>query len=187
MIEIVLGAIVIAIWIAFVLWGVGAIALSAMRKPAKDAAQSCVAGLFAGGALAAGVILFMKNQLPFDVAGLGFVLAAGGGLWIWVLGRAFLKPDAKLNPEALQHILDKMIRRDLVTVLVPIVEPSFTLMCPVRYVKVQATATQDEIMTELLTGRPIEPGIQLTLDRSFRLRNDDEVQKFKNASREQKK
>ena len=96
------------------------------------------------------------------------------------------KSDARLQAEALD-ILTQMVRRDLLTVSVYITDPSVVLEVPVREAIVarSRTATQKEIVRELLSGEPIKkkrgPGIELLLNRQFRLATDDEARQLRDA------
>ena len=84
------------------------------------------------------------------------------------------KSDEKLQAEALD-VLTEMIRWDLLTVTVSITDPSVSLSCRVQEAALayRRTATQKEIIRELLTGEPIKkkggPGIELSLSQKFRL------------------
>ena len=78
--EIVLGALFLIVWALLILWKIARVAISAWLG--KD--QGVAIGLLAGAALASGIVLFLKNSLPLDTLGLGFVLAATGTLILWV-------------------------------------------------------------------------------------------------------
>jgi hypothetical protein len=80
--EVLLGVLVLTAWAAAVLWGLGQTALSARKGHEWDRAY--LTGVVVGCALGAGVALAIKDILPFDAFGLGFLLAAGGGFAIWV-------------------------------------------------------------------------------------------------------
>ena len=83
-----------------------------------------------------------------------------------------------------------MIRRDLLTVPIWITDPSASLSVRVREAIIanSRSATQKEIIRELLTGEPIKkkggPGIELLLNQQFRLPTDDEAQQLRDAMRE---
>jgi hypothetical protein len=83
--ETLLGAILIAAWAAVVLRGLARTALAARTGGKWERAY--LAGLAVGCAFAMGVVLSIKNSLPLDTFGLGFVLSAGAGFAIWVFGR----------------------------------------------------------------------------------------------------
>ena len=77
--ETFLGAILIAAWAAVVLRGLERTALAARKGRKWERAY--LVGLTVGAAFGAGMVLSIKNSLP------GFLLAAGAGFAIWVLGR----------------------------------------------------------------------------------------------------
>lgn len=79
------GSAVLIAWTAAVLWGLGRTALSARKGQVWH--QAYLVGLVVGCALGAGMMLAIKNSLPFDTFGAGFLLAAGSGLAIWAFGR----------------------------------------------------------------------------------------------------
>jgi hypothetical protein len=56
-------------------------------------------------------------------------------------------------------------------------DPSVSVSCQVREARAPVSATQKEILRELLTHEPIKsgPGIQLILDRHFRLLAEEEA------------
>lgn len=80
----ILGGIVLAAWAAFVLWGLIEIARSATRRE-QWPPSFYVVGLIGACAIGAGSVMTLRAMLP-DVFGLGFLLAAGGGLAIWGVG-----------------------------------------------------------------------------------------------------
>jgi hypothetical protein len=96
------------------------------------------------------------------------------------------KSDEKLQAEALD-ILTEMIRRDFLSVSVYITDPSCVLSCRVREAIVanSRSATQKEIVRELLTGESIKkkggPGIELLLNQQFRLPSEDEAQRLRDS------
>jgi hypothetical protein len=83
--DILLGVILLAAWAAVVLRGLARAALMA-RKGGKWE-RAYLVGLGVGCALGIGVLLSVKNTLPLDTFGLGFLLAAGAGFAIWEFGR----------------------------------------------------------------------------------------------------
>jgi hypothetical protein len=91
------------------------------------------------------------------------------------------KSDEKLQAEALD-ILTEMIRRNLLTVSAFIDDPPVSFSCRVREAIITGSrsATQKEIIRELLTGEPIKrkggPGIELLLNQNFRLPPEQEAQ-----------
>jgi hypothetical protein len=173
-VNVIFGSIILAACAALVLWGLGHTTLSAIRG--HTWASNDLAGLAVGCAFGVGLMLFFKNSLPFDLAGAGFVLAAVSGLAIWALGREARKSDDTLQTRALD-ILNEFIRMDLLTVSVSIRDPSTNVSCQVREARAPITATKVEIYRELLTGEPIKggPGIELVLNRQFRLLADEEA------------
>jgi hypothetical protein len=86
MTEEILGGIVLVVWAAFVLWGIVEIARSATRRE-QWPPNFYVVGLIGACAIGAGSVMTLRAMLP-DVFGLGFLLAAGGGLAIWGVGYA---------------------------------------------------------------------------------------------------
>jgi hypothetical protein len=78
--EIVLGTLFLIAWALLILWMTSRVAISAWIG--KE--QGVAIGLLAGAALASGIVLFLKNSLPLDTLGLGFVLAATVTLILWV-------------------------------------------------------------------------------------------------------
>jgi len=127
--EVVLGAALLIAWAVLFFWGAARVAISAWRGSDLDSGRA--SGFIAGTALAAGIILFSKNSLPFDMIGVGFVLAALGGFSVWAMGRAtgaLVGPPEKLQAEALD-ILTEMIRRNLLTASVSISDPACSLSC----------------------------------------------------------
>jgi hypothetical protein len=84
-IETIGGIAVVTAWAAAVLWGLGQSALSARKGQKWE--QAYLAGVVIGCALGAGMMLSVKNELPFDTSGAGFVLALVSGFAIWVFGR----------------------------------------------------------------------------------------------------
>lgn len=84
--EIVCGGIVLAAWAAFVLWGIVEIARSAIRRERLPPSYYVV-GIIGAFAIGAGLLMMLGTMLP-DWFGLGFLLAAGGGLAIWRVGYA---------------------------------------------------------------------------------------------------
>jgi hypothetical protein len=83
--ETFLGVILIAGWAAVVLRGLARTILAA-RKGRKWQ-QAYLVGSGVGCALGVGVMLSIKNSLPLDTFGPGFLLAAGAGFAIWAFGR----------------------------------------------------------------------------------------------------
>jgi hypothetical protein len=81
-IGVIFGALILLAWAGFLFWILGATAVWAIREPSGRAA-SCAAGLLGGCLLGVGVVLAVKNSLPSDTIGLGYVLAIVGTLWIW--------------------------------------------------------------------------------------------------------
>ena len=77
----ILGGIVLAAWAVFVLWGIVEIVRSAIRRDQWPPSFYAV-GLIGACAIGAGSVMTLRAMLP-DVFGLGFLLAAGGGLAIW--------------------------------------------------------------------------------------------------------
>jgi hypothetical protein len=86
MTEEILGGIVLAAWAALVLWGIVEMARSAARRE-QWPPSFYVVGLIGACAIGAGSVMTLRAMLP-DVFGLGFLLAAGGGLAIWGVGYA---------------------------------------------------------------------------------------------------
>lgn len=84
MTEEILVGIVLAVWAAFVLWGIVEIARSATRRE-QWPPSFYVVGLIGACATGAGLVMTLRTMLP-DVFGLGFLLAVGGGLAIWSVG-----------------------------------------------------------------------------------------------------
>jgi hypothetical protein len=172
--NVIFGSIILAAWAALVLWGLGQTTLSAIRGHMW--ASNYLAGLAVGCVFGVGLVLFFKNSLPFDLIGAGFVLGAVGGLAIWAMGREARKLNDTLQTRALD-ILNEFIRVDLLTVSVSIRDPSTNVSCQVREARAPVRATKVEIYGELLTGKPIKggPGIELILNRQFRLLADEEA------------
>jgi hypothetical protein len=84
MTEAMLGGMVLAAWAAFVVWAIVEIARSATRR--KQWPPSLyVVGLIGAFAIGAGLVMTLRTMLP-DVFGLGFLLAASGGLAICGVG-----------------------------------------------------------------------------------------------------
>jgi hypothetical protein len=83
--ETLLGTILIAAWAAVVLRGLARTAIAARKGGQWQRAY--LVGLGVGCALGVGVVLSIKNSLPFDSFGLSFLLAAGAGFAIWAFGR----------------------------------------------------------------------------------------------------
>jgi hypothetical protein len=67
-----------------VLWGIVEIVRSAIRRDQWPPSFYAV-GLIGACAIGAGSVMTLRAMLP-DVFGLGFLLAAGGGLAIWGVG-----------------------------------------------------------------------------------------------------
>jgi hypothetical protein len=84
--DTILGVILIAAWAAVVLQGLARTVLAA-RKGRKWE-QSYLVGLGVGYAFGIGMVLSIKNSLPVDTFGLGFLLAAGAGFATWAFGRS---------------------------------------------------------------------------------------------------
>jgi hypothetical protein len=124
-------------------------------------ASNYIAGLIVGCALGVGLVLFVKNSLPFDLIGVGFVLALCGTLFNWAVVYEARKSSDTLQTRAL-GILKELIRKDLLTVSISIKEPPTSLSCPVQ---------------KALTSVPINgrPGIELLLNRQFKLLADEET------------
>ena len=83
--ETLLGAALIATWAAVVLRGLERTAVAARKGRKWERAY--LVGLGIGCALGVGVVLSVKNSLPLDTFGLGFLLAAGAGFAIWTFDR----------------------------------------------------------------------------------------------------
>ena len=83
--DILLGVILLAAWAAVVLRGLARTALKARKGDKWERAY--LVGLGVGCALGVGVVLSIKNSLPLDTIGLGFLLAAGAGFGVWEFGR----------------------------------------------------------------------------------------------------
>src|SRR5258708_33299141 len=77
----ILGGIVLAAWAVFVLWGIVEIVRSAIRRDQWPPSFYAV-GLIGACAIGGGSVMTLRAMLP-DVFGLGFLLAAGGGLAMW--------------------------------------------------------------------------------------------------------
>ena len=75
----------LAAWAAVVLRGLERTAAAARKGRKWERAY--LVGLGVGCAFEVGVVLSMKNSLPLDTFGLGFLLAAGAGFAIWAFGR----------------------------------------------------------------------------------------------------
>jgi hypothetical protein len=86
------------------------------------------------------------------------------------------KSDEKLQTEAMD-ILTEMIRRELLSVSVATDLP-ISVRCPVRDAIFCREGTATEVLREKLGGEPVKrvPGIDLILDRSFRLPATEEAQ-----------
>jgi hypothetical protein len=81
-----LGVILIAAWAAVVLRALARTALAARTGRKRE--QSYLVGLAIGCAFGIGMVLSIKNSLPVDTFGLGFLVAAGAGFAIWAFGRS---------------------------------------------------------------------------------------------------
>lgn len=115
-----IGGTIILAWAAFVVWGLGQTTLAAIRG--QKGASNYLAGLVVGCAPGVGVVFFVKNGLPFDLVGVGFVLALFGTLFNSAIGYNRRRSDETLQTRTLD-ILNEFIRKDLVTVSVLIDEP----------------------------------------------------------------
>jgi hypothetical protein len=67
-----------------ILWGCSKFAISAGRGVERRTAL----GLLSGVAIGAGIVLLVKDSLPFDTLGTGFVLAVIGSLFLWALAQS---------------------------------------------------------------------------------------------------
>jgi hypothetical protein len=88
-VETFLGAMLIAAWAAVVLRGLERTALAARKGRKWDRAY--LVGLSVGSAFGVGIMLSIKNSLP------GFLLAAGAGFAIWVIGRRGSEGKKKIS------------------------------------------------------------------------------------------
>ena len=84
--EFALGIVGVATWCSLVLWGMARIAISVWRRGEWKPTQAT--GLIAIATLSAGIILMLKNALPFETFGVGFVFTAISGIVLWAVGHA---------------------------------------------------------------------------------------------------
>jgi hypothetical protein len=84
--AILLGTILIAAWAAVVLRGLACTVLAARKG--RQWERAYLVGLGVGCTFGVGVVLSIKNSLPFDTFGLSVFLASGAGFAIWALGRS---------------------------------------------------------------------------------------------------
>jgi hypothetical protein len=181
-IETVLGATILAAWAALLLWGLGQTALSARRGYTSS---DYVVGLVTGCLSGVGFVLMFG---PHDASlfGAGFLLALCGTFVIWfrqgpLSAAARFKSDEKLQTTAL-GIIEEMIRKELLTVCVAITDPPTSVSCRVQAAFVSKSATQEKITREILTGEPIlGHGVELLLNKRFRLPTDKEAQQLRDA------
>jgi ABC-type Mn2+/Zn2+ transport system permease subunit len=82
-VNVVLGLVVVAVWLVFVLWGLTQIALSA-RKEQRD--RDYLTGLVVGCALGVGIMLIVYRLIEGDVVGIGFELVLISSFVIWFAG-----------------------------------------------------------------------------------------------------
>jgi hypothetical protein len=81
----IIGFVFVAIYIILVIWGGGKIVVSAWQGRKWTPTQA--AAVFASAAIASGIVLFVKNALPFDTVGIGAILAGFGGIVLWAAGK----------------------------------------------------------------------------------------------------
>ena len=96
----ILGVMFLIAWAGVLLWSVARIAIAAVRgQPWPPSFY--VVGLIGSCALSAGLVLAIKNSLPNDTFGAGFVFAATGSVLIWSLGIALYNSRDDRNAD--QH------------------------------------------------------------------------------------
>jgi hypothetical membrane protein len=82
-VNLVLGLVVVTSWLAFVLWSLTQIALSARREQ-RD--RDYLTGLVVGCALGVGIMLIVYRLIEGDVVGIGFELVLISSFVIWFAG-----------------------------------------------------------------------------------------------------